>query len=406
MSTAAERIGPRASSHEPSEPKVEARGSRLVALLAPDRWWRTLRSVRFALILMALIALACIVGTLVKQEPYDATQAIARYGQPLGLLIGLLGLSHLYHTGWFLALLALFVVSTVACTVPRLRWRVRSLGSAAVHLSIVFIVAGALVKGFLGTEGMVSVTQGEAADGFQTERGVVPLGFRLRLDSFIVERHEAARESLLVAPAPGQAPREVPFRVGQTLPLGSGSGTVEVLRYVPHFVLSLESKKVISASDQPVNPAIQVRVKTAEGETTRWLFARFPDLHGHGAQDQGPQLRYVRDNPIKSFASHVTLLDSAGAEKRQAVIRVNEPLREGRFTFYQSSYDPETERSSTLEVVSDPGVPLVFTGFILMPLGIAFVFYVQPLLRRGRGKEQDSHRGTEGTEKRKNHNGV
>jgi len=349
------------------------------------RWWRTLRSLRFALVLMALIAVACIVGTLVKQEPYDPTKAIAHYGRPLGLLVGLLGLSQLYHTWWFLALLSLFVASTVACTVPRLRLRLRSLGSAAVHLSIVFIVAGALVKGIVGQEGMVGVPEGQTVESFQTDGGAVSLGFGLRLDDFAIERYEAPREVLLVAPAPGQRPREEPVRVGHSFPVGADGATVEVLRYVPHFVFSLEDKKVISASDQPVNPAIQVRVKTAEGETTRWLFARFPDMsmHGHGASSEGPQLRYIRmPGPVKSFASHVTILDAEGNETRQAVIRVNEPLEVGRFTVYQSGYDPETERSSTLEVVSDPGVPLVFTGFVLMPLGIAFVFYIQPLFRR------------------------
>ena len=42
------------------------------------------------------------------------------------------------------------------------------------------------------------------------------------------------------------------------------------------------------------------------------------------------------------------------------------PLKVGRYTFYQVSYDPETMASSTLEVTSDPGVPLVFAGFILL----------------------------------------
>jgi len=52
----------------------------------------------------------------------------------------------------------------------------------------------------------------------------------------------------------------------------------------------------------------------------------------------------------------------------------------------RSGYDPETLASSTLEVTSDPGVPLVFAGFILLPLGLALAFYVRPLLNReGRG---------------------
>jgi len=33
-------------------------------------------------------------------------------------------------------------------------------------------------------------------------------------------------------------------------------------------------------------------------------------------------------------------------------------------------------------VTRDPGVPLVFAGFILLPIGIVLAFYVKPLLNR------------------------
>ncbi len=42
---------------------------------------RRLRSIRFAIVLMALIAAASIVGTLIEQEPIDPGAAIARYGR-------------------------------------------------------------------------------------------------------------------------------------------------------------------------------------------------------------------------------------------------------------------------------------------------------------------------------------
>ena len=108
---------------------------------------RSLRSVRFALVLMALIALACIAGTLIRQEPYDPNEAIARYGRVVGLLIGLLGLNHLYGTGWFLGLLGLFALSTAACTFSRWRLSLRTFGSTVVHASILFITAGAIARG-------------------------------------------------------------------------------------------------------------------------------------------------------------------------------------------------------------------------------------------------------------------
>jgi cytochrome c biogenesis protein ResB len=98
------------------------------------------------------------------------------------------------------------------------------------------------------------------------------------------------------------------------------------------------------------------------------------------------ELRYILRPPtVKAFESHVTVLDEAGKEVQKSVILVNSPLKVGRYTFYQVSYDPETMASSTLEVTSDPGVPLVFAGFILLPIGIALAIYARPsLTRRGR----------------------
>lgn len=353
----------------------------------PARLWRKLRSLRFALVLMVLIALACVVGTLVKQEPYEPNEAIAQYGKPFGLLVGLLGLHQLYHTWWFLALLLLFALSAVACALRRLRLRLRTLGSAVVHFSIVFIVAGAIVRALVGVEGLVEIAEGEAADSFPAQHGPVALGFRLRLDDFEIERYEGHTDVLLVLSDNGRQPKSIPVHVGKVVPLGPDGTTVEILRTVAHFVYSIEDKKVISASDQPVNPAVRVRVRGPAGESTRWLFARFPDSpHGNGAKG-GPQLRYVwQQAPVKTYASHVSVLDEQGGELRRATILVNQPLKVGRFTFYQSGYDKRTERSTVLEVVYDPGVSLVFVGFVLMPLGIAYVFYIQPLWRR-KGRE-------------------
>jgi hypothetical protein len=78
----------------------------------------------------------------------------------------------------------------------------------------------------------------------------------------------------------------------------------------------------------------------------------------------------------------VTVLDAEGKELRKATVLVNGPLRAGRYMLFQSSFDPRTETTSVLEVVYDPGVTLVFIGFLLLPVGIAFVFYIQPVLRR------------------------
>lgn len=335
------------------------------------------RSVRFAILLMAIIAVACIVGTLVKQEPYDAAKAVSHYGRPLGLLIGLLGLHQLYHTWWFVGLLGLFAFSTTVCALSRRRIRLALIGSLVVHLSILFIVAGAIVRGVVGVEGVVTIAEGETVEDFETDSGKLPLGFRLRLDDFQVTRRADKAEVLVYFEGEAK-PRSIPAVVGKAVKLRPDGTTLEVVQYLPHFMM--DGARIYSASENPENPAVQVKLSGPAGESKRWLFSRFPDVHARGAGPDDPVLRY--ELPVRTFESHVAVLDGEGKELRKAAILVNGPLRAGRYVLYQMSYDQQTEQSSTLEVVYDPGVPLVFIGFLTLPAGIAFVFYIQPILRR------------------------
>jgi hypothetical protein len=186
-------------------------------------------------------------------------------------------------------------------------------------------------------------------------------------------------------------PRSLPVEVGKVIPARPDGTSVEVLKYIPHFMM--KGSQIYSASDKPANPAIQVRVTGPSGEETRWLFVKYPDVHSQSTYDNGPAMRYIQSQgSVEAYESRVTISGEPGREPRTASILVNQPLRAGRYRLYQASYDLATEQSSTLEVAYDPGVPLVFIGFILMPLGMAFVFYVQPFLK-GRRRAQPDGKG-------------
>ena len=103
--------------------------------------WRLLTDVRFAVVLITLLALAGLVGMLVRQFPVTAADDPARYaaelavmqaawgGLPAGSLIvdafDVFGLFSVFSTPWFLLLMTVLVISIVCCTLdrtPRL-WR-------------------------------------------------------------------------------------------------------------------------------------------------------------------------------------------------------------------------------------------------------------------------------------------
>jgi len=92
------------------------------------RWtWSQLTSMRTALILLFLLALAAIPGSVVPQEMVDPARAARwRTQHPqLSPVFAKLGLFHVYGSPWFGAIYLLLMVSLVGCVIPRLKvyWR-------------------------------------------------------------------------------------------------------------------------------------------------------------------------------------------------------------------------------------------------------------------------------------------
>jgi cytochrome c biogenesis protein len=97
--------------------------------------WRFLGSTRLAVVLLVAVLPGALVGTLFPQLTPDTAAdpaAVARWltaaQEKYGFLFELyraLGLFDVYHSPWFLTLVAALILNTVVCTVDRLRvlWR-------------------------------------------------------------------------------------------------------------------------------------------------------------------------------------------------------------------------------------------------------------------------------------------
>jgi cytochrome c biogenesis protein ResB len=71
----------------------------------------------------------------------------------------------------------------------------------------------------------------------------------------------------------------------------------------------------------------------------------------------------------RSYESHITTLDRATGRERSQVVSMNHPVEHGGYTFYQMRMS-EPDRLSVLGVSRDPGKPIVFTGYMLLLLGM------------------------------------
>jgi len=108
---------------------------------------------------------------------------------------------------------------------------------------------------------------------------------------------EPATVGVLLLTLPGtDAPRAYAVKPGASWELPGGQGSVSVLRYVPHYSIDRETKEVASASDKPVNPAVEIRLERGNEESRQWLWSKFPS---------SPHKRVQMPLPVKFLDFHL-----------------------------------------------------------------------------------------------------
>lgn len=387
------------------------------------RFFAALASLPFALTVVALLAAACVVGTVLPQGDQVAKFLHKNPGAEgwIGLL-GSLGFTRVYSSGWFVGLLGLLALSLAVCTYRRLRAvkgtsgraRGRTIGSTLTHISLLLVMAGGVVRIVWGEKGTLPLREGDTRNAFSSRGKEHPLPFSVHLVKFEIEMYAseqpedvhpriieqrvlarwAARDvEWALSAAPGSGDTLVPR--GETA-TPSNSFEVKILRHEPHFVVDTQTREVRSRSQLPRNPAVLAQVVHNGSTNTQWLFALHPDFKMHDAGDREPELelRYQvktstpKGPAVKDYRSTLQIIEN-DAVVLEKTIEVNAPLSYKGYTLYQSGYNPRDHAWTSLQVVRDPGVPLVYAGFFLMIVGLAFVFYLypQPGAPAGGGKE-------------------
>ena len=91
-------------------------------------WWRKLTSMRTALLLLSLLALAAVPGSLLPQRgvnPARVAMFLSRH-RTVGPILDRLSAFDVFAAPWFNAIYLLLLVSLVGCLVPRIRLHIRA----------------------------------------------------------------------------------------------------------------------------------------------------------------------------------------------------------------------------------------------------------------------------------------
>jgi len=80
--------------------------------------------------------------------------------------------------------------------------------------------------------------------------------------------------------------------------------------------------------------------------------------------------RYVGTDTAKNYSSLVRLSDPRRNVDREVKIWMNNPLRYAGMTFYQADYDKQTETTTVLQVVKNPGWMAPYVGCMFVLIGM------------------------------------
>jgi cytochrome c biogenesis protein len=256
--------------------------------------------------------------------------------------------------------------------------RFSHLGVYLVHLSVLIVLIGSIIGSFFGFEAYVNIPEGETVNKVQLRKSqaVRALPFDVRCDRFSVEFYDngAPKEyrSDLAFMADGKVALQGSLLVNHPI-------TFEGITFYQASYGSLPGNKArigIRREGDPANTILDVEIE------------RPYDLPGSGGQFMVFEARsdFMKMGP----AVQVAVRPPEGEEVRFWVFKNIDLIRERFPGFFErfpkfnpGAYKPyffslesiETGYYTGLQVSRDPGVPLVWTGFFLIMVGLFTTFF-------------------------------
>lgn len=383
--------------------------------------WNFLSSAKLAITLFLILAFISIFGTVIPQgEPSQFY--LMKYGASLGKIILFLKLDDAYHSWWYIGTLFLFLANLIACSIKRfpISWKLYKrdpveinpenlpykqeitlkgniseienilfeklkfkkaekdfngktlfykdlnrwayLSVYLVHFSIVIVIIGALIGAILGYRGNMWIVEGQTSNTVLPFKDKEPifLDFSLKLNKFTIEFY------------PDGTPKEYISNVT----IIDGNHTLDALIKV-NSPLKYKGLSFYQANYDTL-PEFKIKVKY-KGEEKFYTLNSFSPV---SLNDRYTIVLNDFGEVHGLIYAKVTLFDSESGEQIPGIIikgfpHFNVPVDKDRMQIFLEDIGKITYISG-LQVKKDPGVPVVYAGFILIILGLLGVYFFEP----------------------------
>ncbi len=249
--------------------------------------------------------------------------------------------TYVYHTIWFASLWGLLVIALIIIAIYKKMWR--SFPNLLLHLSFLFIFAGALLTFLTGIKGNIHLRAGREETYFipYSGDGFVEFPFTIRLDSFNLEYYPGTN-------SPSDYKSYVTYDLNGRERLASElfRAQEQKLRGV-HPDATSESLEDLDSMEYEVEEILQFE----------------------SIEQDVPAAEVEEILQVESIEQDVP----AGESGKSVCISMNKILKVKGFRFYQASYDNDMQ-GSLLSVNYDPwGTSVTYAGYILFIISILLI---------------------------------
>lgn len=337
--------------------------------------------------IIVLLGVVVILG-IVPQFVSHATHADIPHN-----LAGLFGWYQM-TTSWTFIFISYYTLVILGFTIlkrTRRRFAWRDIGFYLNHVGLFLAFMG----GMLGSADMMrmrmTVSNGNVEWRAQDQfKNMVELPIAIQLDTFMIEEYPP--KLMLVDLESGKAlPKNKPVSY---LYEGEGKSTklldynIDILSYLPNAAIIRDSLSTSAVAYHSEGNTHAIRVRVSNEEMTDpvvgWV-SNGSFMFPHSAVYINKDLAVVMPmQEVKKYTSHVHVFTEDG-DSKAAVIEVNKPLRVANWTIYQLSYDESKGKfsdTSIFELVSDPWLPFVYVGIIMLLAGSFYLFIVGPKTKK------------------------
>ncbi len=397
--------------------------------------WQFFASVKLSVVILLSLAVTSIIGTVIPQNE-NLMLYQRKFGDVLFTLFNALGIFDMYHSWWFRLLLFLLTVNIIVCSINRLNatWKVifpkkpsfsaarfrqskyrktwtaeqspdqlkalyapwlarqyarfteqstengfllfgekgrwTRLGVYAVHASILFMVAGGLMGSIFGFDGYVNIPEGESTDTvlLQNQKPEIQLDFKIVCKEFELSFYEDSG---------------MPKKYRSRLALVKDGQTLVEQDILVNAPLRYKGINIFQSSygKMPATNLVVTFTETASGliYEKKAVMGAPVEMPGNAGtltvEDFRPNFPFRGISLSNVFLCRLAPRDG---EPGHIIIPADFPrfdaMRQGDFVI--SIANADFKYYTGLQVTRDPGVPIVYAGFILMIIGCYITFFM------------------------------